>query len=104
MLSYFTAVYFLKLLIILFVFSGVSVQSTWPKENAGWSGSASFAVRFFDSVHWFHSEGCFKDSPVIKYTLDGLFILMVNWNEEYSEPCKTSEVELLAELVNNWTR
>ena len=71
------------------------------KEDAGWDGSASFAGKSFDSVHWFCCEGCFKGSPVIKCTYlaclkvlvcfvfatYGLFIFMVNWKEAYSEPC-----------------
>ena len=38
------------------------------KEDAGWGGSANFAGKSFGSIHWFHCEGCFKDSPGIKYT------------------------------------
>ena len=59
--------------------------------------------------------GCFKGPSVIKYTylarlkvlvwfvfaIYGSFIFMVNRKEPYSEPYKTSEVDLFAELVNN---
>ena len=72
------------------------------KEDAGWGWSASFGGNWFDSVHWFRCDGCFKGSPGIKYTylafleillwfvftIYGLFIFMVNWKEAYSEPCK----------------
>ena len=27
---------------------------------------------------------------------------MINWKEVYSEPCKTSDVELFAKLINSW--
>ena len=30
------------------------------------------------------------------FAIYGLFIFMFNWKEEYSEPCKTSYVELSA--------
>ena len=86
------------------------------KEDARWGGNASFAGKSFDSAHWFCCEGCFKGSPVIKYsylaclkvllwlvfTIYGLFIFMVNWKEAYLEPCKTSAVELFAKLIINW--
>ena len=76
----------------------------------------AYAGKSFDSVHWFRCEGCFKGSPVIKYTylaclkvllwlvfaIYGLFIFTVTWKEAYSDPWKTSEVELFAKLVNNW--
>ena len=79
------------------------------KEDDGWGGSAKISGKSFDSVHWFRCEGCFKGSPVIKYTylsclivlvwfvfaMYGLFILMVNWKEAYSEPCTTSEMDFL---------
>ena len=59
--------------------------------------------------------GCFKGPSVIKYTylarlkvlvwfvfaIYGSFIFMVNRKKPYSEPYKTSEVDLFAELVNN---
>ena len=60
------------------------------KEDAGWDGSASSASKSF--VIWFCCDGCFKDSPGIRYTylaclkvllcfvsaIYGLFIFMVN--------------------------
>ena len=127
MISYFIAECFLKLLIIFFVgesflrlvlyyFPAFPLNRPGRKKMLDGGGIVSLAGKSFDSIHWFHSESCFKASLVIKYTyvaylkvllwfvfsIDGLFILMVNWNEAYSEPCKTSEVELLAELVNDW--
>ena len=86
------------------------------KKDAEWGRGASFSGKSFDSVHWFRWEGCFKDSPIIKYNyltclkvvlwfvfvIHGFSIFMVNWKEAFSEPCKTSEVKLFAKLVSNW--
>ena len=86
------------------------------KEDAGWGGSGSLAGKSLDFVHWFRCVGCFKDSSVIKYNylaflkvflwfvfvIHGFFIFMINRKEAYSEPYKTSEVELFAKLVSNW--
>ena len=86
------------------------------KEDAGWGGSASFASKSFDFIHWFRCEDSFKGSPGIKstflaclkvllwfvFSIYGLFIFMVNWREAYSEPSKTSNVGHFPKLVNNW--
>ena len=44
---------------------------------------------------------CFKVLPCFDFAIYGLFIFMVNWKEAHSEPCKTSDVEVFAKLVNN---
>ena len=35
------------------------------------------------------------------FAIYDLFISIFNWKESYSEPCKTSDVELFAKLVNS---
>ena len=65
-------------------------------------------------LFWFHCEGYFKGSPVIKYTylacqvvlcfafaIYGSFVFIVYW-EVYSDSCQTSKIELFGKLVNEW--
>ena len=76
------------------------------KEDAGWGGSANFSGKSSDSVVSVVSRvhqalnttylACLKVLMWFVFAIYGLFIFMVNWKEVYSEPCKTSEVELFA--------
>ena len=87
------------------------------KEDAGWGGSANFAVShlvpFIDSIVRVVSRirpalntltylTCLKVLLCFDFAVYGLFIFMVNWKEVHSQPCKTSDVEVFAKLVNNW--
>ena len=38
---------------------------------------------------------CFKAGMRFAFAIYGLFIFMVYWTKVYSEPCQTSEMELL---------
>ena len=83
------------------------------KEDAGWGGSANFAGKSFGSIVRVVSRirpalntliylACLKVFPCFDFAVYVLFIFMVNWKEVHSEPCKTSDVEVFAKLVNNW--
>ena len=81
------------------------------EEDLGWHGRANIVGELFDSV----VKGCFKNFPVIQYTyvtcfkvvmwfvfaLKGLIVFMVYWEETYSEPFKTSKMEIFVKIVTS---